>query len=183
MREGDAVNGPRFVEVPADRLLGTLRGIAEKVTAKGGRVVEGVQGREVVVDVVPPGGRAMVRVYTSLASGADTARGCGEDAVRLVVGVLGERGFRPMAEAEKILRTAPRAAADRPGVFLARLTERLRDAYRQAATVPACPTCGRAMVRRESAGGPFYGCSGFPVCRGTRPLGAPASPSVARAAR
>lgn len=174
---------PRFVEVPADRLLGTLRGIAEKVTARGGRVVEGTQGREVVVDVVPPGGRAMVRVYTSLASGADAARGCGEDAVRLVVGVLGDRGFRPVAEAEKILRTAPAAAEDRVGVFLGRLTERLRGAYKTAAMVPACPACGRAMMRRESNSGSFYGCTGFPACRGTRPLGAPASPSPARAAR
>lgn len=162
-----SAGGPRFVEVPADRLLGTLREIAEKVTARGGRVVEGVQGREVVVDVVPPGGRAMVRIYTSLASGAHVARGCGEDAVRLAVGVLGEHGFRPMAEAEKILRTAPRAAQDRPGVFLARLTDRLRHAYRQAATVPACPACGRAMVRRVSRGGSFLGCSGYPVCRHT----------------
>lgn len=177
------MTGPRFVEVPADRLLGTLRDIASKVTARGGRVVEGTQGREVVVDVVPPGGRAMVRIYTSLAKGADAARGCGEDAVRVVVGVLGEDGFRPVAEAEKILRTAPRGVEDRAGAFLARLTDRLRGAYKQAATVPACPACGRAMAVRSGAHGSFYGCTGYPTCRATRPLGGPASPSAARAAR
>ncbi len=40
---------------------------------------------------------------------------------------------------------------------------------------PACPTCGREMVRRTarrgaSAGGDFWGCAGFPRCRGTRPI-------------
>ncbi len=29
----------------------------------------------------------------------------------------------------------------------------------------ACPECGRAMVRRQSAKGAFWGCSGFPGCR------------------
>lgn len=36
-----------------------------------------------------------------------------------------------------------------------------------------CPRCGRAMVRRVArqgthAGDPFWGCTGFPGCRGTR---------------
>lgn len=42
-------------------------------------------------------------------------------------------------------------------------------------SAPSCPACGRAMVRRvaskgASAGQPFWGCSGFPACRGTRRL-------------
>lgn len=41
--------------------------------------------------------------------------------------------------------------------------------------VPACPACGAAMVKRvakrgPTAGQPFWGCSLFPDCRGTRPL-------------
>ena len=40
---------------------------------------------------------------------------------------------------------------------------------------PTCPTCGGAMVVRTartggSAGSQFWGCSGYPQCRGTRPL-------------
>lgn len=40
---------------------------------------------------------------------------------------------------------------------------------------PSCPVCGRTMVRRvaskgANAGRAFLGCSGFPACRGTRPL-------------
>ena len=26
-------------------------------------------------------------------------------------------------------------------------------------------TCGKPLVRRESAKGPFFGCSGYPVCK------------------
>lgn len=40
-------------------------------------------------------------------------------------------------------------------------------------TVPGCPTCGKPMVLRAArrganAGSGFWGCSGFPGCRGTR---------------
>ncbi len=34
--------------------------------------------------------------------------------------------------------------------------------------VPACPECGAPMVKRRSRRGPFWGCSRYPECRGTR---------------
>ncbi len=58
-------------------------------------------------------------------------------------------------------------------------TERLyaaRTQARAAATQePLCPQCGKPMVRRlartgSSAGQPFWGCSGYPNCKGTRPI-------------
>ena len=47
-----------------------------------------------------------------------------------------------------------------------------------AATVPVCPNCGAAMVRRTAKRGAnngqaFWGCPHFPNCRGTRPITAP----------
>lgn len=33
---------------------------------------------------------------------------------------------------------------------------------------PTCPICASVMVKRSSARGPFYGCSNYPGCRGTR---------------
>lgn len=165
--------GPRFVEVPADRLLAQLRDIGSKVAGAGGRFVEGQQGREVVVDVVPPGGKAMVRVFTSLAQGAEVARECGEDAVRVVVGVELAGGFRPLEEGEKILRTAPQKEKDRPGVFLARLRERIGEAYKRARSTPTCEKCGRVMAKRRQKTPPgreFYGCLGFPECKHTKPI-------------
>jgi restriction system protein len=43
------------------------------------------------------------------------------------------------------------------------------------ATAPKCPTCGSPMVQRiakrgANAGESFWGCPGFPACRGTRPM-------------
>jgi hypothetical protein len=34
---------------------------------------------------------------------------------------------------------------------------------------PTCSECGRVKVRRSSQYGQFWGCSGFPACRGTLP--------------
>ena len=45
-----------------------------------------------------------------------------------------------------------------------------------AAAATACPICSKPMVRRTAkrganAGGEFWGCTGYPACRGTRPIG------------
>jgi restriction system protein len=55
-----------------------------------------------------------------------------------------------------------------------------RSASREEATppdpdAPTCPDCEKLMRKRTSgkgphAGDPFWGCSGFPSCRGTRPF-------------
>lgn len=41
---------------------------------------------------------------------------------------------------------------------------------------PSCPTCGKTMIRRSAKRGPnagneFWGCSGYPTCKGIRPIG------------
>jgi len=33
---------------------------------------------------------------------------------------------------------------------------------------PACPKCGKPMRKRKSAKGEFWGCMGYPDCKGTR---------------
>lgn len=164
--------GPRYIEIPADRLMGRLREVGAKVTAKGGAIAESVMGREVVVDLFPAHGRACVRIFTSLARGAEAARDCGEDAVRVVLGTTVDGKWRPLSGSEKILRTAPREAEDRVGVFLDRLVDRVREVYLEARDTPACPACGRAMAIREAraTGSRFFGCCMFPACRGTRPV-------------
>lgn len=47
---------------------------------------------------------------------------------------------------------------------------------------PACPLCGKAMRQRTAkqgphAGQPFWGCSGYPECKGTRDAAAKSDPS------
>lgn len=56
------------------------------------------------------------------------------------------------------------------------ITERLYRLRRAArdAQAPKCPLCDRSMVLRKArhgrrAGEPFWGCSGYPACTGTRP--------------
>lgn len=44
-----------------------------------------------------------------------------------------------------------------------------------AAAAPTCPSCGMSMVQRtakrgSNAGRDFWGCTGYPACRGTRPM-------------
>ena len=34
--------------------------------------------------------------------------------------------------------------------------------------IPVCPSCGDPMKKRQGPRGPFWGCSNFPKCRGTR---------------
>ncbi len=41
--------------------------------------------------------------------------------------------------------------------------------------IPACPVCAKPMTRRvarkgSNAGGTFWGCTGFPSCRGVKPI-------------
>jgi len=37
-------------------------------------------------------------------------------------------------------------------------------------TIPPCPFCKTTMVKRSSQSGHFWGCSGYPRCRGKRQL-------------
>lgn len=164
----------RFVNITAAALLACLRGIGEKITAAGGSFSEGVSGREIVVDIHHHSGRGVVRVFTSLAQGASSARGCGKDAVRVVLGVMFDGEFRPLGKSRKVLRTAPQGVADREGAFLDRLTETIREGYGEAYKIEVCPDCGCPMALRRPKKGakkqfrPFYGCIDYPKCRGTK---------------
>jgi len=48
----------------------------------------------------------------------------------------------------------------------------LRATTLTAASTQACPSCGRDLVRRvnRSTQMPFWGCTGYPTCRFTRPI-------------
>jgi hypothetical protein len=173
----------RYVEVTASALIATLVAIGQKITAKGGSFFQKVEGKERVFDFVTPHTQVHFRVFTSLGVGDDAVRACGEDAVRIVHFIWKSDSsardglrFAPVSKSRKILRTAPNDIHpdDREKVFLDRLTEALRDAYRQAATHPVCPKCGSVMALRtpkrnaDKQYKPFYGCSNYPECRATK---------------
>ena len=39
----------------------------------------------------------------------------------------------------------------------------------QSSTTPKCTACGKPTLLRQSARGPFYGCSGYPACKNIMP--------------
>ena len=63
---------------------------------------------------------------------------------------------------------------------VARIAERQKQSAERpelAAKAPPCPRCGKPMALRTARKGPhagsqFWGCSGYPECKGTRPLDA-----------
>ncbi|MDP3191433.1 MULTISPECIES: restriction endonuclease [Comamonadaceae] len=67
----------------------------------------------------------------------------------------------------KLINQSPAARATRPPPA--------ETASPKAVTAPLCPVCSKSMVQRVakrggSSGNAFWGCSGFPACRGTRPV-------------
>jgi restriction system protein len=62
-------------------------------------------------------------------------------------------------------------AFEETGGFSERLTAKRLEAREKAKEPsPECPRCGLSMRRRTSAKGDFWGCSGYPECKGTRPI-------------
>ena len=55
------------------------------------------------------------------------------------------------------------------GGFREKLTAIRVEARAQQEDAPVCPVCGKPMKKRTSARGAFWGCTGFPECKGTRP--------------
>jgi len=63
-------------------------------------------------------------------------------------------------------------AFEETGGFSERLMNRrveVRDQQKHEGA-PECPKCGKTMRRRQSAKGDFWGCSGYPDCRGTKSI-------------
>ncbi len=62
-------------------------------------------------------------------------------------------------------------AFEESGGFSERLITRrleVRGEQRSTEPSPPCPQCGLSMRRRKSANGEFWGCTGYPTCKGTK---------------
>lgn len=55
--------------------------------------------------------------------------------------------------------------------FLDTLVTAARKVVMHLAGIKVCPVCGSAMVKRHGKYGDFYGCSNYPSCRHTEPVG------------
>lgn len=123
----------RFVEVPAERIRETL--------AKAGFVLAQARGREEVYERAHHAdARYTIKVYSSIARASSTARGCGEDAIRVVATFRAQSTdtiARGVFKAKRIYRTGSVEAV------LERMLERMRDAY---------GFCGKRIVESKKRG-------------------------------
>ncbi len=62
------------------------------------------------------------------------------------------------------------------GGFREHLTTARVEARAKQESGPACPVCDKPMKKRNSQRGPFWGCTGYPDCTGTRPIEASPPP-------
>lgn len=107
----------RYVDVPADVLIASL--------LAAGFVRDPSSGSEEVFYREHAKAPAYaVRVYTSLSQAARRARGCGEDAIRVVVTYEGPNGRRGVWKARRVHR------AGSVDAVIARMLDRMRDGYR-----------------------------------------------------
>jgi restriction system protein len=51
-----------------------------------------------------------------------------------------------------------------------RMTTARKEMLAQRDDAPTCPACGKQMRKRKASKGDFWGCSGYPACRGTREM-------------
>lgn len=117
------------------------------------RVREIVLAKRVDVD-----GQALsLRVFTSLDPNG-LGRDCGKDAIRVEIFVRTSDGT--------IKRVGGTKRVNRTDGWQERLLERVAAWKNQLG--PSCPQCGLPMVERKSKSGKFFGCCGFPSCKGTR---------------
>ncbi len=100
-----------------------------------------------------------LRVYTSIAG--EESRGVGADAIRCVLFTKLENGDVKMVGVDKRVH--------RVEGWKANLQNRL-DTWREMLG-PRCPICGKLTTRRKSRRGYFWGCIGYPTCRGIVNIG------------
>ena len=123
-----------------------------KVGVKVVRELFGVQtSREAGAAIVVTSGR-----FTN-----EAQRFASENGVKLIDGPVLER---MIADVQRSGRAQPQPERSAPTIRPAAV-----------AAAPKCPNCGNAMVvrtakRGANAGQSFWGCEGFPACRGTRPI-------------
>lgn len=109
----------------------------------------------------------------------------GVDVVRQLYGVMAGHGAtagvvvssgRFTAEAEAFARGRNVTLLDGPQLLALIGPIPSQQAQKRPETgVPQCPTCAKSMVRRVAKKGPnagdaFWGCSGYPACKGTKSI-------------
>lgn len=159
--------GDRYVKWEAAEVIGRLEAAGFEHVNKNG-TGEMIFERAVGVHEsrIPDYQPFKIMIYTSIGNGCSSVRACGTDAGRVVLRDI--KNDRVLWKGKKVLRTKS---------FIENLLQRARDAYKRVCP-ETCPRCGAPMVLREPRAGTeatwsaFWGCTGYPQCRGTRKIGA-----------
>jgi len=106
----------RFVQVPATS-------IRERLVGAGFRLLPAAVGEEVYERTHGRDARYSIKVYSSIRRGADEARGCGKDAIRVVALLTTPNKVYPIFKSARVYRTGSVEAV------LDRMIERAREAY------------------------------------------------------
>ena len=106
----------RFVEVPADA-------IRQRLAAAGFELMEGASSEEVYLRIHDKDDRYAIKVYSSIQRGAQRARKCGADAIRVVALFQPQDKVYPLFKSARVYRTGTVEAV------LERVMERARAAY------------------------------------------------------
>ncbi|EGQ44151.1 MAG: topoisomerase DNA binding C4 zinc finger [Candidatus Nanosalina sp. J07AB43] len=101
-----------------------------------------------------------LRVYSSLDKRTGEARSRGSDAIRTVV--LHTDSGRPVLKEKR---------TNRIQTWKKNLKKKINKLAKQQGNVKKCEECGNTMVIRENSNGEeFYGCSWYPNCKNTESL-------------
>ena len=106
----------RYVEVPA-------AAIRERLAAAGFSLLPASHGEEVYQRTHKVDSRYTIKVYSSIQRGAQAARGCGADAIRVVALFTPRDKTYPIFKSARVYRTGSVAAV------LERMIERAREGY------------------------------------------------------
>jgi hypothetical protein len=106
----------RFVDVPA-------AAIRERLVAAGFRLNPASHGEEIYERAHKVDARYTIKVYSSIQRGANGARGCGADAIRVVALFTPRDKSYPIFKSKRVYRTGSVEAV------LDRMIERAREGY------------------------------------------------------
>jgi hypothetical protein len=106
-------------------------------------------------------GKLVIRVYTSVKSGKQAARGVGEDAIRITAVWLDKDWEAPVfPKSPRVYRSGGEGSTAKD--IVDRALNRAREVAKEVIKLPLCPKCNRVLIKRESkTGNIFYGCIGF----------------------
>lgn len=131
------------------------RGFSDLGKISGNEVV---YGKRIPSSVAP----LTLRVYTSFSIGGEYSRAKDSDAIRLVIFTRKESNdVVPICKIGRVYRVEG---------WRGNLEKKIKFGFEQA--IKECPACKKYMTIRKNntSGESFYGCSGYPECRFTKPI-------------